>query len=120
MIESRYLQQVLNCLLKSTCAIFQSYDGNSLASKNVVIAANTWYKLAVQWGYKVAGVKKFRVGVDSGSGISWGTEANFDGSYALGNYLRFFYGGFGPTWYRKVMLFKGIKATSFIDALPAP
>jgi len=82
---------------------------------SVNYAADTWYKLCVKWGYLVGGVKKFRVGVDSGSGVSWGTEQTFDGSYTLGTYLRLGYGLFGPMHMRQLSLFPTVLTDAEIN-----
>jgi hypothetical protein len=64
-----------------------SHDGTTEATKALAYAKNTWYKLIVKWGYLVSATKKFRVGIDSGSGVSWGTEQTFDGTFTLGSDL---------------------------------
>ena len=78
-------------------------------------AANTWYKLVVKWGYSVGGVKKFRVGVDSGTGVSWGPETTFDGAYTTGANLVLGYGLFSRMHLRNLRLFKDVLTDEEID-----
>lgn len=83
-----------------------SADGTISAKAVLNSSANTWYKLIVKWGYEVSGVKKFRMGVDTGSGVSWGNEQSFDGAYTLGSYLRIGYDLFSRMHTRKLLLFR--------------
>lgn len=96
---------VITLLFTSTPDVsyfLQSFDGADSTNFATTFSANTWYKLIVKWGYG----GKFRIGMDTGSGISWGTEQNFDGSYDLGTNLRIGYGLFGPMHIRQLMLFR--------------
>ena len=96
--------------------IYSADAGANLAIKTAAwIAANIWYKLVVKWGYLVGVQKKFRVGVDTGVGVSWGTEQDFDGSYTLGSYLRLGYNLFGRMHMQSVMLFPIVLTDSQID-----
>ena len=96
---------------------FYSYDALNAAYKVQVISANAWYKFAVRWSSTTG---KMQVGVDSGSGISWGAEENFDGSYALGTNLRLGYDLFGPMWLRELMLFDRVLTNPEINAMGSP
>ena len=97
-----------------------TYDGTLTAPKSSTITINTWYKYVLKWGYDVGGNEKFRVGVDTGTGIAWGTEANFDGSYTLGTNLRLAYGLFGPMWMRDLRLYDRILTDAEINSLGSP
>ncbi len=99
---------------------FQSFDGSTTTIKGSLFTVGTWYKLAAKWGYLIGGVKKFRVGVDTGSGISWGAEQTFDGSYTLGASLRLAYGLFGPLWLRDLRLYDRIPSDSEINSMGSP
>ena len=92
-----------------------SRDGTNTSLQNPSWSANTWYKLIVKWGYLVGGVEKFRVGVDSGSGVSWGTEQTFSGSFTLGSYLRLGYGLFSRMHLRQLSLFPTVLTDSEIN-----
>ena len=92
-----------------------SHDGATEATQALAYAAYTWYKLIVKWGYDVGGTEKFRVGVDSGAGVSWGAEQTFDGSFTLGSYLRIGYGLFGPMHVRNLMLFRKALSDTMIN-----
>jgi hypothetical protein len=106
---------VAQSLFFSNAANIYSRSGSPDAVQNFIWTANTWYKLIVKWGYLVGGVEKFRVGVDSGSGVSWGTEQTFDGSYTLGSYLRLGYGLFSRMHLRNLMLFPTVLTDAEID-----
>ena len=100
---------------------FRSYDSfNEAYSPALDWSKDTWYKLVVKWGYLVGAQKKMRIGVDSGVGISWGAEQNFDGSYTLGANLRLGYSLFGPMWLRKLMIFDRVLSDTEINVLGSP
>lgn len=94
-----------------------THDGISSASKVIVWAANTWYKLILKWN---ATTLKMRLGVDSGAGIVWGSEVAFDGSYTLGASLRLGYELFGPMWLRDLRLYDRILSDSEINSTGSP
>jgi len=96
-----------------------SSDGTTQATQALAYAAYTWYKLIVKWGYDDGG-EKFRVGIDSGSGVSWGTEQNFDGSHALGSYLRIGHTLFGPMHLAGLRLYDNALSDAEIDAVVSP
>lgn len=89
-----------------------SSDVTTVIEKDFAYAANIWYKIALKWGYG----GKFRIGIDSGSGISWGTEDNFDGSFQLGTNLRLGFALFGPMWLRELMLLDRVLSDDEINA----
>ncbi len=101
--------------IHSALHIPTSYDGSIPVDRALTFYANTWYKLAVKWGYLVGGVKKYRIGVDSGSGVSWGLEGTFDGSYLLGTYLRLGFGLFSRMHLRGLRLFKDVLTDAQIN-----
>jgi len=92
-----------------------SRDGFNSASRSLSFSADTWYKLIIKWGYLVEGTKKFRVGIDSESGVSWGTEANFDGSYTLGANIRLGYTPFSRMHLRQLYLFPKVLSDDQIN-----
>ena len=78
----------------------QTIDGLNIAIVNLSWLAKTWYKLDVEWSSTTL---KIRVGYDIGVGIVWGSEAAFDGSYTLGDYLRLAFDLFGPMYMAEVL-----------------
>lgn len=92
-----------------------SYDGTNNVGDATNWSANTWYKLVVQWGYDVGGTEKFQIGVDTGTGISWGGVATFDGAYTLGSYLRIGYDLFSRMHVRQLMLFRKALSDTMIN-----
>ena len=101
--------------------MFKSYDGTAnIPRANLNWSANTWYKLIVKWGYLVGGDEKFRVGVDSGSGVSWGTAQDFDGSYTLGANLVLGYGLFSRMHLRNLSLYPTVLTDAELDAQGSP
>jgi len=94
----------------------RSYDGTTAADRTLYFAANTWYKLAVKWGYS----GKYRTGRDTGSGIGWGAEANFDGAFAADGHIRLGYGLFGPLWFRDLRFYNRVLSDTEINALGSP
>ncbi|KKL73574.1 hypothetical protein LCGC14_2073520 [marine sediment metagenome] len=93
----------------------RGFDGINVTFSALSYVADTWYKLIVKWGYLVAGVEKFRVGVDSGSGVSWGTEGTFDGSYTLGTHIRLGYDLFSRMHLRELYLFPDVLSDAKIN-----
>ena len=93
----------------------ESRDGALTSIKTLSAVANTWYKLVVKWGYLVGGVKKFRIGVDSGSGISWGNEVTFDGSFTIGTHIRLGYNLFSRIHLRQFYLFPDVLSDAKIN-----
>lgn len=93
----------------------RSWDSITTIWNGLAISANTWYKLIVKWGYLVGGVEKFRVGVDIGSGVSWGTEQTFDGSYTLGTDIRLGYAPFSRMHLRGLRLYKDVLTDAQIN-----
>ena len=92
-----------------------SRDGVTSAEKATNWSTNTWYKLVVKWGYDVGGTEKFRVGVDTGAGVVWGTETSFDGSYTLGTYLRIGFDLFSRMHVRELMLFRKALSDTMVN-----
>ena len=91
-----------------------SHDGTTEATKGLAFSSGTWYKLALEWP---SSANKYQVGVDSGSGISWGAEVVFDGAFTEGSYLQLATSLLGPVYMRKVQLWKRILTDAEIDAL---
>ena len=98
-------------------ARFETHHGGGTANINFNWAANIWYKLVVKWSSTTL---KMRVGVDSGTGINWGTEQAFDGSYALGTHLRLGYDLFSRMHLRKLYLFKDVLTDAKINDWGGP
>uniref|UniRef100_A0A6M3J2W0 Lectin/glucanase superfamily protein n=2 Tax=viral metagenome TaxID=1070528 RepID=A0A6M3J2W0_9ZZZZ len=96
---------------------FCSHDGATEATVNVNWSRDTWYKAVVKWN---ATASKFRVGADSGSDVSWGTEQTFDGSYALGSYLQLGYGLFGPMHIGDLRIYNRVLSDAEINAGGSP
>ncbi len=95
--------------------LIKSFDSTTGISKPLAWTANTWHKLIAKWGYLVGGVEKFRIGVDSGSGVSWGTETTFDGSYTLGANIRLGYNLFSRMHLRELYLFPDVLSDAKIN-----
>ena len=97
---------------------FATHDGPTEGvTGNLNWAANTWYKAVIKWS---ASAGKMRVGYDSGAGIVFGAEVNFDGSYSLGASLRLAYGLFGPIWLRDLRLYDRVLSDSGINLIGSP
>jgi len=92
-----------------------SSDGLTWPGVNLDWIADTWYKLIVEWGYLVNGVEKFRVGVDSGSGVVWGNERTFDGAYVTGASILLGHTLFSRMHLRNLMLFPTVLTDSEIN-----
>ncbi len=98
-------------------ASFSSFDGATYAIREYNFIANTWYKFVVKWS---SSTLKMRIDVDTGSGVSWGIEVAFDGSYDLGTNLRLAYELFGPMWMRDLRLYGRVLTDGEIDSLGSP
>ncbi len=99
---------------------FQSFDATNTADVLLDFAADTLYKLVVQYGYLTSNVLQFRTGIDTGSGISWGTAATYDGSYTIGTDLILAHTPFGPIEIEKVQIYPHILSDAEINALGSP
>ena len=98
-------------------ARFASTDAANAVVRNYDWAANTWYKLVVKWSSTTL---KYQVAYDSGAGVVWGAEVNFDGSYGLGINLRLAFDLYGPMWLRALMLDDEVWSDTRIDAWGSP
>jgi len=107
-------------LLYFTSSVMKSYDGVGSPNYTLVYVANTWYKLVVQWGKLNSNVAQFRVGVDTGSGISWGSWKDYDGAYGVASALEFIEYCYGPTHLYKFQLWDGIRTDAQINAERSP
>jgi hypothetical protein len=93
------------------------HDGTTEITVALAFAKNTWYKLVVK--AQVGG--NFNVGYDSGSGITWGTAAAFDGDFnAAGAGLQLGRALQGPMWIRDLRLYDHILSDSQINSLGSP
>jgi len=108
-----------NLIYISGAGKFASYDGANAAYDNGAgFSAHTWYKLVLRFSVTTG---KYRIGVDSGAGVVWGTEENFDGAFSMGNYLRLAYGiNAGPVWVRELKVYDRILTDPEINALGSP
>lgn len=106
-------------LLYASSAIgeISTRDGTATASSALIYVADTWYKFVIKWS---ASAGKMRAGYDSGAGIVFGTEVNFDGSYTLDASLRLAFGLFGPMWLRDLRLYDRVLGNPKINALGSP
>lgn len=117
---------ILNCyededgLIKhNTANKFNSYDDTTTAqSGEVDYSAGDWLKIVLQVEIN-SNVLQFRLGVDSGGGVSWGSWANHDGRYPFGSYLNILYNTFGPAWIGKID-FYDYDASGILDAVGSP
>lgn len=107
---------VIRHLYSGGFGFFSSSDGTNQSQLTLSHLVNTWYKVVAKWGYG----GKSRLGVDSGSGIVFGTEVVFDGSYTLGANLRLAYGLFGTMWIRDLRLFDRVLTDAEVNALGSP
>jgi hypothetical protein len=83
-----------------------SFDQTHSATHTTDPDAYDWTKVVLKHGYLSSNVSKFIIGVDTGSGIGWGTAVDYDGSLdqmtttlCIGKTLR------GPMWIRSVEIF---------------
>ncbi len=100
--------------------IIKSFEGTNNPADGLVWAADTLYKLVVQYGYLTSNVLQFRIGIDTGSGISWGTAATYDGAYTTGTDLILAHTPFGPIWIQKWEIYPSILSDEKINALGSP
>jgi len=99
----------------------QSSDGSTTCSVALSYVKNTPYKLAAKWGYLSNNVAKFRVGYDSGSGVTWGAEQDFDGAFSVGANLEIADMIVSdPHHIKRIQIWKQHLPDEEIDATPAP
>lgn len=109
-----------NLLYHSTAGFPRSYDGTNTASASLDYSKDTPYKLILKWGYLTSNVRKFRLGYDSGSGVTWGTESNFDGNFITSPNLTFGVTLSAPQHNKRTRIYREILTDEEIDATPAP
>lgn len=95
-------------------------DGVVEIETALTFAKNTDYKIIIKWGYLASNVAKFRIGYDSGSGVSWGTETDFDGGYITGTTLDFATTLNNLHHNKRTQIYEQILSDAEIDATPAP
>ena len=113
------IRNAANSLMGPVSGAFHlySYDGVTFSSNVYAYVANTLYKIVVQYGYLISNVLQFRVGIDTGSGISWGTAQTYDGAYTTGTDLILAHTPFGPIDIQQLMIFSEILDDTIIDGL---
>jgi hypothetical protein len=93
----------------------KSYDGDQTPNQTLAWSANTWYKLVVKWNYDVGGTAKFKVGVDSGSGVSWGSTKTWVGPYAIATHIKLGHSLFSRQHLRQLVLSNEILSDEIIN-----
>lgn len=91
------------------------HDGTTEATDGLAFSADTWYKIAVKWGYLSSNVAKMIIGTDTGAGISWGTAQDYDGAFTTGN-LVLGQTPLGPMHIGRIGIWKRILSDGEIDA----
>jgi len=95
-----------------------SHDGTTEAVDGLVFTADTLYKIIVRWPSSTG---KFQVSTDTGSGISNGTEANFDDAFTTtGSKIYIGHTPFGNFSTREFSLYDRVLTDAEIDALGSP
>lgn len=108
----------VNGLYVSSAGRFAAYDGTSTAYEaETGVSQGVIANVAVKWGHMVSGASKFQVGVDTGTGITWGTAVDWDGDFAHDTYLNFFYGGYGVWNIGSVRFYDEIRTDAQINGL---
>jgi len=107
--------------------IFQVYasgvtctDGTTGATVAYTPVADKMVKLVAKWGYLSSNVAKMRVGIDTGSGITWGIEQNFDGAFSVGNQLRVLTSPWGRAHVAQLAIFSRIVDDGEINMWGSP
>ncbi|MDD5006900.1 MAG: hypothetical protein PHC68_00690 [Syntrophorhabdaceae bacterium] len=118
-------QAILDCSGGST--IFELFasgvslqDGATGATVAYTPVANKTVRLVAQANYQTAGRAKMKVGIDSGSGISWGTEVNYDGSMSIGSLLRVLTSPWGRAHVAQLAIFSRIVDDGEINMWGSP
>ncbi len=100
-----------------TASVNSQDDSFNTPKKAYNWAADTLYKIVVQYGYLTSNVLQMRVGVDTGSGISWGSAVTYSGTYTTGTDLILAHTPFGPIDIQQLMIFSEILDDTIIDGL---
>lgn len=98
----------------------KSNDSTTQVTNSLIVSSDTWYKLVLQYGYLSDNVAKMRVGADTGSGISWGSAADYDGAFEVGPHLLLNYNLQGPCHIRDIQIYKRILSDTEINSLGSP
>jgi len=86
------------------------------ASVSLSPALGTLYKIAIQWGFLESNVAKFRIGADSGAGVSWGGTTDYSGAFTTGSNLNIGYTfGTGPMKINRILIRDDIVQASYIN-----
>ncbi len=100
-----------------TASVNSQDDSFNTPKKAYNWAADTLYKIVVQYGYLTSNVLQMRIGVDTGSGISWGSAVTYSGTYTTGTDLILAHTPFGPIDIQQLMIFSEILDDTIIDGL---
>lgn len=93
----------------------RSYDGTTAADKALAFDAYDLYKLAIVFP---SDTNKYKLGADSGSGMEFGAEVAWDGSYLItGTNIIFGYDLTGTTYFSGVDIYPEVLSTQEIDAI---
>jgi len=117
---------ILSTRTDKTSLIYHDVGGNGLAVNDgttegvdaLAFSTDTWYKIAIQWGYLTDNVVQMRIGqCASGSNISWGTAVDYDGAFTVGSYLQLLYDLLGPAHIRLIEGWRRILSNGEINNL---
>jgi hypothetical protein len=99
--------------------ILYSHDGTSGAGIGGGFTIDTWYKIAIQWGYLSSNVATLRIGKATvGGAMSWGIAVNYDGAYSAGgNGLQLGQAAIFPQHIGEIMFFRRILSDGEVDGL---
>jgi len=90
-------------------------DGANGAADALAFSINTWYKLSTVFP---SDTDKFKIGNDTGSGMSFGTEATFDGAFTTtGSKITPGLTLQGPIYISDVLIYDRVLTTEQIDSI---
>jgi hypothetical protein len=95
-------------------------DGTTGATVAYTPVADKMVKLVAKWGYLSSNIAKMRVGIDTGNGLTWGIEQNFDGAFSVGNQLRVLTSPWGRAHVAQLAIFSRIVDTGEINMWGSP
>lgn len=79
--------------------------------------ANKWIIFGCMAGVLNSNVSQMRCGYNSGSEWSWGSWANYDGSFDVGSNLVWHYNGWNYNHYGPLLIYRTTLSDSFLNAL---
>ena len=100
----------------AAAADFRSYENPNMAVKSKDFSSSDIFNIVVKFGYESGGIIKCRIGIDSGAGVSWSNEKDYDGYEITSDYLDIFLNVYGVNYMGDLWIYNEVKDDDFINS----